>query len=604
MALSVKSVKRYLRGKFRSDLTAGLTVAMVVIPQSMAYAAIAGVNPVYGLYTAIIPTIISALLGSYPFLVTGPTNSIALVTASVLLGYVDRSNYVEYVLALTIMSGIFKLLIGIFKLGSLSRYISNSVLVGFLTGAGVLIISGQTGNMLGVEIVRSNGLWGILLSLIENIKSIHPYTVIVSLGAIAVMFGIRAINPKLPAALFTVLIASLFVYFTNWGSQGVMLVSNSGLPSHLGLQFHIPNITLKEFFSLASPGAAIALFGLMEAVAISKAMSQMTDDRLNPSREMFGQGVATIVGGFFHCMPSSGSPSRTVINVVNGAKTRFSSVISGLGVLIFLVIFSKMIGYIPIPALAAVVVISSAGLINFGLIKLTWQSHIQSRVVMIVTFLSTLILPLEYAIYLGILTTILIFLGQSSRINLTYIVENENGQFVELPMDRIEKQNPQIAIVNVEGDLYFAAVEGLMDQIDQILETNLKVLILRFRRTHLLASTGIMALNQVIRSATNKGVHVLFCGIHDEIEEPLESAGLYSAIGPSNIFSAGEQLFSSTQIALEKAKQIIKKEAEQQEAAAQKENIDQGEETVQQEETTQEDGPGQVDGTEQEEEAS
>jgi sulfate permease, SulP family len=598
MVLSTKSIKRYFKGKFRSDLSAGLTVAMVVIPQSMAYAAIAGVNPLYGLYTAIIPTIISALFGSYPFLITGPTNSIALITASVLLGYVKQANYVQYVVALSIISGIFKLLIGLLKLGSISRYISNSVLIGFLTGAGVLIIGGQTGNLFGVEIIRSNGIWGILTSLIENIKMLHPQTVIVSLGSIAVMIGIRAINPKLPAALFTVLIASLFVYLTNWGSQSVMLVSSSSLPSHIGLQFHIPQISLKDFFSLASPGAAIALFGLMEAVAIAKTMSQMSDDRIDPSREMFGQGLGAIVGGFFHCMPSSSSPSRTVINVINGAKTRFSAVISGLGVLIFLVLFSKLIGYIPVPALAAVVVISSAGLIKVNLIKLTWQSQIQSRVVMLITFLSTLILPLEYAIYMGVLTTILIFLGQSSRINLTYIVGNKNGQFEELPMDRIQKQNPQIAIVNVEGDLYFAAVEGLMDQIDHILETNLKVLILRFRRTHLLASTGILALNQIIRSARRKGVKVLFCGIHDEIEEPLESAGILRTIGSPNIFKAGKQLFISTQNALEKAKELI------QEEIAQQEDTVQGEETAQEEETTQDDETPQGERTTQEEEST
>lgn len=565
MESSIKSIKRYFKGKFRSDLTAGLTVAMVVVPQSMAYAAIAGVNPLYGLYTAIIPTIISALFGSYPFLITGPTNSIALITASVLLGYVDQANYVEYVMALSIMSGIFKLLIGLLNLGSISRYISNSVLVGFLTGAGVLIISGQTGNLFGVEIIRTNGIWGILTSLISNIKMFHPHTLIVSLGSIALMLGIRKINPKLPAALFTVLIASLFVYLTNWGAQSVALVSSSSLSSNLGFQFHIPQISLKDFASLASPGAAIALFGLMEAVAISKSMSRMMDDRINPSKEMFGQGLGAIVGGFFHCMPSSSSPSRTVINVVNGAKTRYSAVISGLSVAVFLLLFSKLIGYVPLPALAAVVVVSSAGLIKFNLIKLTWQSHIQSRVVMVITFLSTLILPLEYAIYLGVLITILIFLGQSSRINLTYFVENKNGQFDELPVDRIEKQNPQIAIVNVEGDLYFAAVEGLIDQIDLILETNLKVLILRFRRTHLLASTGIMALKQIIRSARKRGVEVLLCGLHDEIQEPLESAGILSTVGPSHIFRAGKQLFSSTQDALEKAKDIIKEESAQEE---------------------------------------
>jgi SulP family sulfate permease len=178
---------------------------------------------------------------------------------------------------------------------------------------------------------------------------------------------------------------------------------------------------------------------------------------------------------------------------------------------------------------------------------------------MILTFFSTLLLPLEYAIYMGILSTILIYLGQSSHINLTYILEDEQGQFIELPMKGIEKHNPQIAIVNIEGDLYFAAVEELRKQIEQILETDLKVLILRFRRTHLLGSTGVMALERLIKSAGKKGVRIIFCGLQEDIREPLYSAGVTDTIGEKNIFSADNQLYKSTQRALDKARDIIEK---------------------------------------------
>lgn len=557
MQISFKSIKRYFRRKFRADFSTGLTIAMVAIPQSMAYAAIAGVNPIYGLYTAIIPTIVGALFGSFPYLVTGPTNPTALVTASVLLGFVDKANYLEYVLTLSILAGLFKLLLGLFKLGSLTRYISNSVLVGFLSAAGVLIIGGQLGNLLGVTLSKSSGLRGILRSLVGSLSQIHPPTLLISLGAFALMLTIRAINRKLPAALITIVAASLGVYLAGWGGEGVRLVSSYGLPSNPGLSFHLPNITFNDIGSLLVPGAAVAVFGLMEAVSITKAMSQLTGDRLDPSREMIGQGLASLVGGLFYCMPSSGSPSRTVINVVNGGRTRLSAVISGFSVLIFLLLFSGLIGYIPLPALAAVVVVSSAGLINVSLIKLTWESHTQSRVGMLITFASTLILPLEYAIFLGMLSTILIFLSESSHVNLTYIIEEDDGQFVELPIDRLTKREPEIAIVNVEGDLYFAAVEAWQDQIETILDSGLKVLILRFRRTHLLASTGVMALDQIIRQAEEKGISVLFCGMHEEIEEPLESAGILNTIGSSQIFNAHDQIFDSAQSALERAKEIL-----------------------------------------------
>lgn len=555
-----KKLARYFRGKFQADLSAGLTVAMVVIPQAMAYAAIAGINPIYGLFTAIIPTIIAAIFGSFPFLITGPTNPTALVTASVLVSYANRADYFEFVVALAIIAGVFNIVFGLLKLGYITRYISNSVLVGFLTAAGFLIIGYQLGNLFGIELSRDGGVWGLISHLFSGFSAVNLYTLIVSTFSIAVMVILRSLNRKLPAALITIVLASLLVFFTGWNqNQNVQVVRDTGLPEQISLGFHIPNISFENLTELALAGAAVALFGFMETTSIAKSMSQLSGKPFDPSRQMFGQGLACFVGGFFQCMPASGSPSRTVINVVNGAKTRISAIISGLGVLVFLLLFSSLIGYIPIPALAAVVIVSSAGLINFALIKLTWQSTVKSRIVMVITFVSALILPLEYAIYLGILTTLLIYLGESSHINLSYILEDEDGQFKEQPMKTIKERNSRIVILNIEGDLYFAAVEDLKSQIEEILDTPVKVLILRFRRTHLLASTAIMALDQLIQSARKKNIKILFCGVQEEVLEPLKDAGLLDIIGESQIFLADDLIFGSTQRALEEAKAIINK---------------------------------------------
>jgi SulP family sulfate permease len=191
------------------------------------------------------------------------------------------------------------------------------------------------------------------------------------------------------------------------------------------------------------------------------------------------------------------------------------------------------------------------------LIELTWQSSIQSRVVMGITFFSTLILPLEYAIYLGILLTILIFLGESSHVNLKYLVADNDGEFYEYPLTRIKRRNPNIAIINIEGDLYFAAIEDLQQKLEQVLNMDIKVLILRFRRTHLLASTGVRALDYLIRTAYGKGIQVLFCGVHDEIQSPMESAGIVDILGEEKIFRSDEKVYHSTQQALKKANAIL-----------------------------------------------
>ena len=563
MEFSARRIKRYIRGKFRSDLSAGLTVAMIVIPQAMAYAAIAGVNPIYGLFTAIIPTVIAALFGSFPYLITGPTNPTALVTASLLINYANRSDYFEFVFALAIIAGLVYILLGVLKLGTIIRYISNSVLVGFLSAVGVLIISNQFGNLLGVNLAHENGIIGMLRDVGPHLSNINIHTLIISGFSFLIILSIRKINRKLPAALITVILTTVLVYVLGWrGEHNVGLVSDFHLPEDIILGFHIPNISLKEFSSLGVSGAALALFGLMETLSITKAMSQMTGKKFDPSKQMIGQGLALFTGGFFQCMPASGSPSRTVINVVNGARTRISAIISGLAVLVFLLLFSGLLGYIPIAALAAVVIVSAAGLININLIKLTWQSSLQSKAVMLITFISTLVLPLEYAIYLGILTTIVLHLGVSSRMNLSYIIENDQGGFLEYPIQGLKDQNPEIAIINIEGDLFFAAVQDLQDQVDRILESEVKVLILRFRRTHLLASTGIMVLDRIVRSANDRKVHILFCGIKDEVLEPLKAAGLTELIGESRIFLANNQLFYSTLNALNAAKEKLRQDRE------------------------------------------
>lgn len=555
---TILQIRRYFRAKFRSDLTAGLTLTMVVIPQSMAYAAILGISPIIGLFTAIIPTITAALFSKFPYLVIGPTNPTALVTASVLVAYANQSDFIEFVFAVAIIAGIFNIIFGLIKLGRITRYISNSVLVGFLTGVGVLVITYQLGNLFGIELLRDSNLWEVFRQIASNIPDINLFTLAISVLSFLILIFIRSVNRKIPAALIAILITSFLVYFTNWHeNSGVELVSEIGLPNRIPFGFHIPKISLKDFLSLGISGAAVALFSLMESLSIAKAMSQMTGETLDPSQQIFSQGIASLVGGFTSCMPSSASPSRTVMNVVNGAKTRFSAIISGLGVLVFLLAFSNLIGYIPKSALAAVVIFSAAGLININLIKVTWQSRIQSRVVMLLTFISTLVLPLEYAIYLGILSTILIYLGESSRINLSYLVETDDGHYIETRIEDIKNQPPPIAIINVEGDLYFAAAEDLQEQILEILETDVRVLILRFRRTHLLASTGIVVIDQLLRAARIKGVEILFCGIREETYEPLKTAGLVDLIGESHIFTAGDTLFDSTQHALKKARSIL-----------------------------------------------
>jgi sulfate permease, SulP family len=292
----------------------------------------------------------------------------------------------------------------------------------------------------------------------------------------------------------------------------VRLIADLGLPENPLPAFFLPAFPADDVVPLVSAAGAVALFGLVEAMSIAKALSLSSGQRIDPSRELVGQGLASVAGGFFQCIPPSGSPSRSAVNYNAGARTRLSAAYSGLFVLLVLVVFARWTAFIPMPALAAVVILSAKGLIDRRHLTLTWQSRAASRIVLVTTFAATLLLPLHYAIYLGGLLSILIYLYESGHLELSYLTVNEEGNFVEHRLEDLYLNPPQIAIINIEGDLYFGAVSDLEAAMDKLLTAGIKVMILRVRRMRRLASTGISALQWSVITARRQGTEILICG--------------------------------------------------------------------------------------------
>jgi sulfate permease, SulP family len=550
-------LQNYLRGKLRFDLVAGLTVAMIVIPQAMAYAPIAGVNPIYGLYTAIIPAIVAALFGSSNFLVTGPTNPTALVTASVLLIFAGGERYVQMVFLLAILAGAIKLAMGLLRLGTIIRFVSNSVLTGFLSAAGLLIILGQLGPIMGIPAGGANA-FQILQRLGSGILDFNLRSALVGLLAAAIMIRGTRISRMVPWPLIAIIIASAWVQFVGWQAQGVRLVADLGIPENPLPVFFLPAFPADDVLPLFSAAGAVALFGLVEAMSIAKALSLSSGQRIDPSRELIGQGLASMAGGFFQCIPPSGSPSRSAVNYNAGAKTRLSAAYSGLFVLLVLVVFARWTAFIPMPALAAVVIISAAGLIDRRHMQLTWQSRAASRIVLVTTFAATLLLPLHYAIYLGGLLSILIYLYESGHLEMSYLSVNEEGYFVEHSLEDLYQNPPEIAIINIEGDLYFGAVSDLEAAMDKLLTAGIKVMILRIRRMRRLASTGVSALQWSVITAKRQGTEILICGVNPEAKSILDSTGITTLVGEENIFPGSDVLFRATRAALVRAQELMR----------------------------------------------
>jgi sulfate permease, SulP family len=563
MTLYASKAKEYLRHTLRFDLVAGLTVAMVALPQAMAYAAIAGVNPVYGIYTAIVPTVVGALTGSSSFLVTGPSNASSLVTYGVIS---QESNdpllLLELVFLLAIFSGVIKLVLGLLRMGGITRFISNSVLTGFLGAIGILITFEQFGNLFGITIPKNQGVLAILLETIRKLPEINLLVVATAAASLAFMLVMRRINRRLPAAMLAILFASLLVLIFDWHAAGVKVVADLKLPENPGLAVHLPQAPLQSLPDLLPTAGAVALFSLVEAMSIARALSLTSGAKIDPSREFIGQGLASIAGGLMQCIPSSGSPSRSAVNYNAGAKTRLAAAFSGGFVWLMLVIFANWIGYIPMPGLAAVVVVSAISLIDVKQITLTWNTRHISRVVMAATFAATLFLPLHLAIYFGVLLTVLIHLYETSHLRLNYLVINETGQVAEKPMEALYQDCPQIAVINVEGDLFFGAVSELEAAFDRCQQVGVKVLVLRLRRTRMLASTGVIALQGICMAARKAGTIILLSGVSPQIRSILESSKVAQFIGEERIFEHTEILFEATRRAVDAAKELVKSEGE------------------------------------------
>ena len=554
MILFYRNALHNLKANFRFDIVAGLTVAMIAIPQAMAYASIVGVNPIYGLYSAIIPAIIGGIFGSSNHLVTGPTNTIALTTSGVLIVLISQANYLEYVFALSIISGAIMLVLGLFRMGGLARYVSNAVLTGFLTGAAVLIILNQTSSFLGLPRAASHATVEVVSHLISNLSRINILVFTVGIASLAVLVAGKKLWPRFPTAMVMILLTGALAQYYHWTSSGLLTIGSLGDLSQIRFRFHVPDIpfTGEIFQLLIIGGGAVVLVRMVEAISVGKAIGQQTGQHINPSKEFVGQGLASLVGGFFQSIPPSGSLTRTAVNFSSGAVTRLSAGISGLIVLVVVLLFKNWIGYIPIVSLSAIVIISALHLIDTDHIRLTWRSQRSSKIVFTVTFFAVLFFPIQIAIYLGTLLSIGFYLSASSHLSLHYLeLDERTDKFVELDLKKLPDRRSRVIIVNIEGALYFAAVEDLEERVNYLIDAGVEVIILRMRRTNMIASTAITALEALIQQACKNNVRIMITGVSKKTRALLIKGDLDHYIHEEDIINATNIPYEGTRIALD-----------------------------------------------------
>jgi len=391
-------------GVLRADFLAGLTGAVVVVPQGVAFATLAGMPPEYGLYTAIIPCIVAALLGSSRLMITGPANAISLTTMALVapLAMPGSPDYVRLVLTLTFMVGAAQMILGLLRAGRLVDKVPHAVVVGFTVGAAVLIMNSQIAPLLGLEIQRGLKPLANLAAVSASWQSVDMHSILISFVTLAVLVLWRPFNKMIPGTLVAVVVASVAaVLLELLFESGTGVRRIAALPGGLP-PLSSPDLSWETLHALLLPAATMTLLALTEATAIARAIALRSGDTLHSTQEFVGQGAANLAGAFFSCYPASGSFNRSGLNVLSGGQTPLSAMFAGLLLIGILAAIAPLAQHLPVPAIAALLLAVAWGLINVPEIRNIWREHPRQRLEMVVTMVATVSLSLEAAILLGL----------------------------------------------------------------------------------------------------------------------------------------------------------------------------------------------------------
>lgn len=457
------------RETFRADVFAGLTNAAIVLPQGIAFAAIAGLPPQYGLYTAMVTPVIAAIFGSSWHLVSGPTTAISVVIFATLSeNFVPGSpEFISAVFSITLLAGIFQLCLGLVNLGQLVSLVSHSVMVGFTAGAAILIFLSQLPGFIGKSLPRPDELFEFGKELWHALPHLSPYVLAVSITTLIVAVVLKKFKPVWPNYLLALIVGSLLAYALDTASH-LLGVGDTGLafvqPIDSGIPpVAVPDMSFDVVRDLSQGAFALALIGLLEAVSIARAMSLQSHQSLNSNQEIIGQGLSNIGGSFFSAYMGSGSFTRSSLNLESGAKTPLAAILAALFLLIILLMISPLIAYIPIPAMSGLIMLVAWKLIDLKEIRHILTTSASETAIFLITFIVVLLVDLEFAIYSGVIVSLSLFLRKTMRPGLPVNVPNAavEGRPFMSPIHWRLPECPQVMFIRVQGPMYFGAVEYL-----------------------------------------------------------------------------------------------------------------------------------------------
>ena len=537
--------KLVTKDSLKADLIAGLTGAVIVLPQGVAFATIAGLPPEYGLYTAMVTPIIAALFGSSLHLVSGPTTAISIVVFSAISHYAEpgSAEFVSLTLTLTFLAGVYQLAFGLARLGAMVNFVSHTVVIGFTAGAAILIASSQLQHITGIFVPKGESFLHTLLNLYQGAGSANFYLITIGLVTLITTILIKKFFPKLPNLLLGMVVGSILALYFKEFTTDIKLVGE--IPAHLP-PLSMPNFSFATIKMLAPEAFAVALLGLIEAVSISRAVATKSNQRIHANQEFIGQGMSNLFGSFMSSYAGSGSFTRSGLNYASGAKTPLSAIFAAIILMLIVLLIAPLMGYLPIAAMAGVILVVAYNLIDFHHIRETLSFSIEESAVLITTFLATLFLELEFAIYLGVLLSLVLFLGKTSTPSIPTLSLDETQASGKKKLIDINekplKQCPQLKIIRIDMSIYFGSINHIQKRIATISENErINHILIVASGINFIDLAGTKALIAENNRLVKNGGNLYFVGLKPSVYEFAAKSHFIQQVGMSHFFDTKKQ---------------------------------------------------------------
>lgn len=539
-------MKKITKETLIADAIAWITGAIIVLPQWIAFATIAWLPPEYGLYTAMVTPIIAALFGSSMHLISGPTTAISLVIFSTIWSYTNPGSvdFIRLTLSLTFLAWIYQLVFWLVKLWKVVDFVSHTVVLGFTAWAAILIVTSQLKSLLGISIESTEFLetW---LEIFENFTHINAFSLAIWLLTFIIAFLIKKIYPKMPNLLVALISGSIFAALLHWDAHSVKFVPE--IPRHLP-PLSLPDLSLGTIKQLAPSAFAIAILWLIEAISISRSVASKSHQSINANQEFIGQWLSNIFWSFFSSYAGSGSFTRSGVNYSAGAKTPLSAIFAAVFLALIVLLIAPITRFLPIPAMAWVIVLVWYNLINFTQIKKIINTSKTETAILAVTFFSTLFLELEFAIYLWIILSIILFLNKTSHPKITSLYSNFDSQRnkrtlicpSKLETDKLSSiRCTQVKIIRIDMSVYFWSVNYIQEQIMHYLKKEgTKHIVIVSSGINMIDMNGMEMLEEVAHMLQKAWGWLYFLDLKLEVQKSLQKAWFMKTVWEQYFFTS------------------------------------------------------------------